>query len=310
MAAIQKQVSIVEKSLKAVSDSLDGNLKLKGVMRVGSLAKGLLLKSDKIVHLVLLASEVPTIHFLETVASKLQVQFSNKTTEGSDFSVTCTINEARMEVKGLMNIHVGLTSASGRSEDAQFPNDALPKIKCLEHLAMLRHSKWFGARAAGLQSAVMILRILRDLQTWTPSWQPLRPFALELIVAKSLASAGLPLSPGDGLRRVFECIAGGCLLLGSPGLLDPCEKDTKDVLDNLTNQQREDLTSHAQRALRLIAFRQVHQVLSMDQILPNKYAGRGKKRPNHNNQNGTNSDQPSAKSVKVDKTVTPTKADN
>ena len=67
-------MSVVEKSLKAVSDSLDaGNLKLKGVMRVGSLAKGLLLKADKIVHLVLLASEVPTVHFLETVASKLQV---------------------------------------------------------------------------------------------------------------------------------------------------------------------------------------------------------------------------------------------
>lgn len=74
LAAIQRQVSVVEKSLKAVSDSLDaGNLKLKGVMRVGSLAKGLLLKADKIVHLVLLASEVPTVHFLETVASKLQV---------------------------------------------------------------------------------------------------------------------------------------------------------------------------------------------------------------------------------------------
>ena len=98
---------------------------------------------------------------------------------------------------------------------------------------MLRHAKWFGARAAGLQSAVMIIRVLRyvymwiiykygilfiywifyrDMQIWTPSWQPLRPFALELIVEKSLASAGLPLSPGDGLRRVFESISGGCIL--------------------------------------------------------------------------------------------------
>ena len=50
------------------------------------------------------------------------------------------------------------------------------------------------------------------MQIWTPSWQPLRPFALELIVEKSLASAGLPLSPGDGLRRVFESISGGCIL--------------------------------------------------------------------------------------------------
>ena len=191
------------------------------------------------------------------------------------------------------------------------------------------------------------------MQIWTPSWQPLRPFALELIVEKSLASAGLPLSPGDGLRRVFESISGGCILQvnivfdftkkmsqnfsfheknltqnfwfhyyilvsrknwlydffqGSPGLLDPCEKDAKDVLDNLTNQERENLTSHAQKSLRLIAFRQVHQVLDMEQLIPNKYTGRGKKRPHTSGgssgtnagalQNGGGTDEPSAKAIK------------
>ena len=44
LASIQKQVSIVEKGLKAVSDGLEGEVKLKGVMRVGPLAKGLLLR--------------------------------------------------------------------------------------------------------------------------------------------------------------------------------------------------------------------------------------------------------------------------
>ena len=55
------QVSIVERGLKTVSDSLDSDLKLKGVMRVGPLAKGLLLRSDAQVQLVLLASEVKNI---------------------------------------------------------------------------------------------------------------------------------------------------------------------------------------------------------------------------------------------------------
>lgn len=45
LASIQKLVSTVEKSLKVVSDNLEGDLKLKGVMRVGPLAKGLLLRS-------------------------------------------------------------------------------------------------------------------------------------------------------------------------------------------------------------------------------------------------------------------------
>ena len=93
--------------------------------------------------------------------------------------------------------------------------------------------------------------------------------------------------------------------------MDPCEKDAKDVLDNLTNQERENLTSHAQKSLRLIAFRQVHQVLDMEQLIPNKYTGRGKKRPHTSGgnagaapaggggaiQNG-GTDEPSAKAIK------------
>ena len=97
--------------------------------------------------------------------------------------------------------------------------------------------------------------------------------------------------------------------------MDPCEKDAKDVLDNLMNQEREDLTSHAQKSLRLIAFRQVHQVLDMEQLIPNKYTGRGKKRPHSSGgssgnagaapaggalQNGGGTDEPSAKATKLE----------
>ena len=53
----------MERGLKTVSDSLDSDLKLKGVMRVGPLAKGLLLRSDAQVQLVLLASEVKIVKF-------------------------------------------------------------------------------------------------------------------------------------------------------------------------------------------------------------------------------------------------------
>lgn len=34
--------------------------------------------------------------------------------------------------------------------------------------------------------------------------------------------------------------------VGSPGLLDPCEKDPFDTLATMTDQQREDITSSAQ----------------------------------------------------------------
>lgn len=174
-------------------------------------------------------------------------------------------------------------------------------------LALILIFNRFGARAAGLQSSVMILRILRHLQSLSEgsTWKPLRPFALELIVEKTLASVGLPLSPGDALRRIFEAIAGGAILNGSPGLLDPCEKEARDALQNLTNQQREDLTSDAQKSLRLIAFRQIHQVLKMDPLPLNKFnsgpASSQAKIPSNKRkitQNGSSVDEPSNKVAK------------
>ena len=73
---------------------------------------------------------------------------------------------------------------------------------------------------------------------------------LELLVEKVLNSAGCLLSPGDALRRVFEALAGGILLPDSPGFLDPCEKEPMDAGVELTSQEREDITSSAQFALR------------------------------------------------------------
>lgn len=47
---------------------------LRGVMRVGLVAKGLLLKGDKDLELVLLSSNKPTVTLLSEVAEKLSAQ--------------------------------------------------------------------------------------------------------------------------------------------------------------------------------------------------------------------------------------------
>lgn len=87
---------------------------------------------------------------------------------------------------------------------------------------------------------------------------------------KVISSAGFPISPGDCLRRIMEALSSGFLING-PGLLDPCEKDPTDALQQLTKQEREDLTVSAQLFLRYIAFRQMFKVLGMDQLPAMKY---------------------------------------
>ncbi|KAG5841159.1 hypothetical protein ANANG_G00196610 [Anguilla anguilla] len=294
LQAIQKIVSITERALKLVSDIITDQDKakeedkdkkdvprdraLKGVMRVGVLAKGLLLRGDKNVNLVLLCSEKPTKSLLTRIVEHLPKQLTIVTPE--KYEVKGSIQEAAIVLTSgsepKMQVTITLTSPIIREENARDgdvtwglvkdPADVLDRVKCLDALAALRHAKWFQARANGLQSCVIIIRILRDLCQRVPTWSAFPSWAMELLVEKAISSASGPLSPGDALRRVFECISSGILLPGGPGLVDPCEKNPTDTLTVMKEQQREDITSSAQFALRLLAFRQIHKVLGMDPL--------------------------------------------
>ena len=257
---------------------------LVGVMRVGLLAKQLLLRGDTEVELVVLTREKPTKSLLEKIATHLPTLLATVAPDET-YSVTRHIERACLIVSTAeagLSVRVSLTSPSMRdSEEEEVvtdPPDVLDRDKCVSALAELRHVKWFHSRALSRHSCTMVIRILRDLCQRNPTWSPLKCWPTELLVEKVLNSAGVPLSPGDALRRVFEALAGGILLADSPGFLDPCEKEPMDAAMELTNQEREDITSSSQHALRLIAFRQVHKVLGMDCLPPPKYMRGGRKR--------------------------------
>ncbi|VDM42799.1 unnamed protein product [Toxocara canis] len=315
--AVEKLVAMIEKALKGVSDQFaakdtktegtaaaasdaKGDEKtttpvstptnggapqrdrlLKGVMRVGLLAKGLLIKSDKEVQLVVLCSQPPSRTLLSQVAKLLPdhlekgendiVTVLEKADESallvkqSDNDMICRIVLSAVTLREDTN---NSESGAKQTSDKQLPviKDPLPKGPCLDALAELRHAKWFQARCANLQSAGITLRIFREIRQRVPAWQPLSTWATELFVEKVLASHGAPLSPGDAVRRVFEAIASGVLFSTGPGLKDPCEKDGRDVLADLSGQQREDITAGSQHALRLIAFNQMYKVLNVERL--------------------------------------------
>uniref|UniRef100_A0A8C8RR15 Zinc finger RNA-binding protein n=1 Tax=Pelusios castaneus TaxID=367368 RepID=A0A8C8RR15_9SAUR len=318
LQAIQKVVSHSERALKLVSDSLteqesereeddeergkaEGAPRiLKGVLRVGILAKGLLLRGDRNVHLILLSDPKPTHTLLQTVTEQLPKQLSTLTED--EYEVSSDAEEASILISSCkepkMQVTISVTSPLMREDtsadkeaaaESQFdPCDILSQQKCLDSLAALRHAKWFQARANGLQSCVIIIRVLRDLCQRVPTWGALPHWAMELLVEKALSSATSPLSPGDAMRRVLECVATGTLLMDGPGLQDPCEKDEMDVLETMTSQEREDVTASAQHALRMLAFRQIHKVLGMDPLPPpkNRTNARNRKRRRDTSETG------------------------
>uniref|UniRef100_A0A8C6YB70 Interleukin enhancer binding factor 3 n=1 Tax=Naja naja TaxID=35670 RepID=A0A8C6YB70_NAJNA len=283
LTAVQNMVSHTERALKAVSDWINEQEKgnneqpepdtmetvaeeenkegsdqkttehltrtLRGVMRVGLVAKGLLLKGDLDLELVLLCKEKPTIGLLEKVADNLSTQLAAITED--KYEIIQSVSDAAITIKNTkeppLTLTIHLTSPVVREEMEKMlagetlsvndSPDVLDRQKCLAALASLRHAKWF---------------------------QP-----LELLCEKSIGTANRPMGAGEALRRVLECLASGIVMPDGSGIYDPCEKEATDAIGHLDRQQREDITQSAQHALRLAAFGQLHKVLGMDP-LPSK----------------------------------------
>uniref|UniRef100_A0A673IVS4 Spermatid perinuclear RNA-binding protein-like n=1 Tax=Sinocyclocheilus rhinocerous TaxID=307959 RepID=A0A673IVS4_9TELE len=284
--AVQIMVSNVECALKSVSDWLnekessaaDAGSKLRGVLRVGLVAKGLLLKGDMELELVLLSRDMPTSSLLRLISGKLS-EFIKDVTE-EKYVITPSIQDAAIIVTSpkqpILKLSIHLTSpvvreqvkkeASGEPCAESSPQDALDRQKCLTSLASLRQAKWFQAKVSELESCVIVIRILRDLCTRVSTWAPLKGWILELLCQKAISTSERLLGPGEAFRRVLECLASGILIEGGPGISDPCERDSTDAGAHLTLQQREDITQSAQFALRLSAFGQLYKVLGMDRL--------------------------------------------
>uniref|UniRef100_H3D3D3 Interleukin enhancer binding factor 3a n=1 Tax=Tetraodon nigroviridis TaxID=99883 RepID=H3D3D3_TETNG len=288
LEAVQTIISDVERALKNVSEQMDtpedtektqmgggkpGDHVLHGVMRVGLVAKGLLLKGDSSLELVLLCSAKPTVSLLKDVAEKLTAQLEEKS--AGIYTVSQCPGDAAIAVtstQSVLTLTIHVTSPVVRTESESTSAetaegngaDVLDRQKCLSALASLRHAKWFQAKVSHLNSAVVVIRVMRDLCNRVPTWLPLSGWPLELLVEKTVSTSERQMGVGESLRRVLECIASGTLLEDGPGIKDPCERDVVDGLSVLTPQQREEITESAQCALRLCAFGQMHKVLGLN----------------------------------------------
>jgi len=349
ISSVQTAVTYIETALKEVSKiihdkemavhaaagskSKPPERLLKAVLRIGDLAKGLLVRNKLNVDLALMCNEKPTLHMLKRVADQLPKQLKlameaaeaeplfNMTVNNSDGSITVMISNqvditvhltatqmrqkeiaredelkakeqkekkekegAKKEIKKEPGTEDTSTASAddgkpveteeggakkGTDDDVVTkpdPPDILNYDKCCRVLAELRHAKWFQAKANGLQSGVIVTRIMKDLLTREPAWKPLSGWAVELLVEKCIASCSMPLSPSAALQRVFEAISSGIFLADGPGINDPCERVKTDASAGLSDQERENITEAAQRCLRLIQFRKIHEILGIGEI--------------------------------------------
>ena len=283
---IQVVITDIEKALKLISDKLfeelkllstnkietgvgdeDDNRILKGVMRVGFISKGLLLKDDTLLHLVVLCLTNPTVKLIERVSNELDNILIN-------YKIDINIANACLYIqKNIYTVQLSFTSSECSNESTKVANNLsdsslyLPQQKCIEYLTEIRRVRWFQAHLLPISNSLLILRILRDFCNRNPTWSALNTWTLEIIVEKCFLNKPYE-RIGYKFRTIMEAIASGILLphYSNMYFLDPCEKIDKVVIDYLTNQEVESITASAQHALRLITFKQIHKLLGIELI--------------------------------------------
>jgi len=277
------------------------------VARVGELAKGLLLSGDRSVNLVVMCRSKPTVSLLQSIKEALAPELKEVAGEENKYEIHVFAEEGGFCVVSMEGgsdelpyaVNVTLTSTSLRKpevpkkekkdgpKDKGFlgelaskikeeekekenvdPPDMLPKEKCLQALAELRHSKWFQSMASPVPSCVEAIRVFRDLAQRVPAWASLGDWPIELLVERALFSANIPLPPAESMLRILEVMASGLALVDGPGLRDPCEREDVDVFMHLSVQEREDVTHSAQDFVRKIHYRKIHEVLGMERLPP------------------------------------------
>ena len=275
--------------------------KLKGIFRVGAVEKGLLLKTDRELNLAALTADIPTCTFVNRILNELEAtdlfkiassdQVLNKAClrlirdESLIKTEACVYMsyEYKQAESDFYRVKISFTSTKLDHDLSQInvlncSKDSLPLEKCLISIDEIRRTKWFNVKLKPIANAMLIMRVMRDFCRRTPTWFVLSDWLLELLVEKCFIRNKYE-KVALKFRTVFECISsgvffmstltsgisGGAELAETLEIVDPCQKDSGvSIFDHLSAQQKEDITSSAQHALRLIAFKKINQILALD----------------------------------------------
>ena len=282
--ADKSHIKLIDRLVKNIQTNLLTNLSeyVKDVCVIGPFAKGIMLKSDKLIQLVITLKSYPDYYTVKEVANRLQLTDMFNNSQSSDkfyvdanflqteYNLNLTHFADGLETKfQLMFTCDEIAQTKELSdENFQFPIDLCSKLN-----ETLRQLRWFELRLKPIHNSLIILKILRDMCHSNSDWQQMDDWLLELLVCLIFHrrnSVDLAVKFGE----FFEIISAGVLLLSELnlackylGVVDSgevfCLKDFDDNLVEVDSAKRENLSRVAQHALRLIAFRKIDILLGL-----------------------------------------------
>lgn len=281
--ADKSRLRLIDTLVKNIRTNLLANLDqhVQDVCAIGPFAKGLMLKSDKIIQLLVILKSYPDYFTVKQIADKLQstdilnnIQNSDKFYVDtnllfSEYNLNLTHTSDGLETKfQLMFTSDEMTPTNILSDDNFF----FPANLCSKLNETLRQLKWFESRLKPVDNSLVIIKIMRDMCHESSEWQ-MDDWLIELLVYLIFQRRNT-LDLAAKFREFFEIISAGVLLLSELnlackylGVVDSgeviCLKDFDGNLIELDTARRENLSRLAQHALRLIAFRKIDDLLGL-----------------------------------------------
>lgn len=213
------------------------------VRQVGSFKKGTMVTGRNVADIVVILKTLPTKEACNALARKVGDELKNpvKTEVITKGDTTRIVNHERgfdvSNAQARVRVLIATLPKNIRKlEPATHLNAKLMQ----NHLAAIRHSRWFEENAHH-SSIKILIRLLRDLSTRFNGFQPLNPWMLDLLahfaIMKNPSRQALPINLA--FKRVFQLLAAGLFLPGSAGITDPCENVHSRIFTSLSLEQQD-----------------------------------------------------------------------
>ncbi|KAE9420411.1 hypothetical protein Angca_005784 [Angiostrongylus cantonensis] len=252
VAALVLKVKTALDKVMTTSDCVPG-VKFDEYREVGSMKKDTALTGHTVADIVIVMQTLPTFEAVAALGNKLaeELRAQKEVVSCVSREYGCLLAAANVQVRIL------ITTLPSNAPNLEPDLHLAERVMMINHHA-LRHVVWF--EEATLQSPFKVLvRVLKDIRRRHSGLQPLSVWVIEYLAPSNLSfcfeahfavmntANRQPLPLGPAFRRVFEALATGIFLPGSPALFDPTEPGMR-----IGGELQDLVCSTAQTLLRVI----------------------------------------------------------
>jgi len=239
---------------------------IEEVRQVGSFKKGTMMIGHPVADIVAILKTLPTVEAVQALGNKVLDEL--KTADPTEYLAIEIIEGGFMLCSQEASVKCLITTVPINLRKLD-PELHLDQKILQDHLAAIRHARWFEENAHH-SSIKVLIRLFKDLRNRFDGFQPLNPWILDLLAHYAINHhpSRQPLGLNIAYKRCLQLLAGGLFLPGSAGIPDPCEGGTVRVHTSMSLEQQDLVCLTAQTLLRVMSHGGYKQVVGLE-ILPN-----------------------------------------